>query len=69
VEAERVVGDLVRELDALRNHAAVEPFMRESSELTELKAQLDNLALANAERATLLASAEATIRELEHKLQ
>jgi hypothetical protein len=69
VEAERVVGDLVREPDALRNHAAVEPFMRESSELTELKAQLDNLALANAERATLLASAEATIRELEHKLQ
>lgn len=69
VEAERVVGDLVRELDSLRKHSTTEPFMRESSELTELKAQLDNLALANAERATLLVSAEATIRELEHKLQ
>lgn len=69
VEAERVVGDLVRELDALRKHTAAEPFARESTELSELKSQLDNLALANAERAALLASAEATISELEHKLQ
>jgi hypothetical protein len=69
VEAERVVGDLVRELDALRKQQTTPPSTLQSSELSELKSQLDNLALANAERATLLASAEATIRELEHKLQ
>jgi predicted nucleic acid-binding Zn-ribbon protein len=69
LEAERVVGDLVRELDTLRKQPTTEPSSPQSSEVSELKSQLDNLALANAERATLLASAEATIRELEHKLQ
>jgi hypothetical protein len=69
LEAERVVGDLVRELDALRKQHVTASLPPQSSELSDLKAQLDNLALANAERATLLASAEATIRELEHKLQ
>ncbi|HEX2882884.1 MAG TPA: hypothetical protein VHO25_25370 [Polyangiaceae bacterium] len=69
LEAERVVGDLVRELDTLRKQHATQPPTLQSSEVSDLKSQLDNLALANAERATLLASAEATIRELEHKLQ
>jgi hypothetical protein len=70
VEAERVVGDLVRELEMLRQRSTqVDPPAAVSSELSELKSKLDNLALANAERATLLASAEATIQELEHKVQ
>jgi hypothetical protein len=71
-EAERVVGDLVRELDAVR-HSSMPPLAltgasEPSLEMTQLQTRLDNLALANAERAALLATAEATIRELEHRL-
>ncbi|HTM46858.1 MAG TPA: hypothetical protein VL137_18005, partial [Polyangiaceae bacterium] len=71
-EAERVVGDLVRELDSSRQNAkpllASVATAEPPAEVAQLQTRLDNLALANAERAALLATAEATIRELEHRL-
>jgi hypothetical protein len=67
-EAERVVADLVRELETARRVPAQAPGSEHDARVEELQHKLDNLALANAERAALLASAEASIAELHTKL-
>lgn len=67
-EAERVVADLVRELETARRVPAQAPSSQDDARVEDLQHKLDNLALANAERAALLASAEASIAELQTKL-